>query len=87
MSNESKLKDLDSGEKLTVTLLNNGIEVAIGIEGYGDNTSTNGLGVPIVLEFNDGKLRLHVYSNINSEDPTHTISLEGAREDNRETPD
>jgi len=84
----NKLKDLDGGKKVSVTLVNNGIEVAVAIEGYGDNTGTaDGKGVPIVLEFNCGELKLHVYSDINNQYPTHTISLEGAKETNRNTPE
>ena len=52
-------------------------------EGYGDYTSADGLGMPIVLEHYEGELRLLVWSDINQEEPTHIISLEGAREDKR----
>jgi len=56
----------------------------IGAEGYGEKTAAEGCGHPVVIEFYKGELRLLVWSDINSEDPTHTISLEGAREDARE---
>lgn len=47
--------------------------------GYGDFTSEPGLGAPIFLELYQGELRLLVWSDIQSEEPTHIITLEGAR--------
>jgi len=38
---------------------------------------------PIYLEFNDGKWILHVWSDINQEDPTHQIDMTSALESNR----
>lgn len=55
----------------------------IGAEGYGEMTAEDGYGFPIVLEYHEGAFRLLVWSDINEEDPTHIISLEGAREDVR----
>lgn len=55
----------------------------IGAEGYGEKTAFDGGGHPVVIEFYKGELRLLVWGDINSEDPTHTISLEGARESAR----
>jgi hypothetical protein len=52
-------------------------------EGYGDCFSSPGRGVPIVIEVFEGNLQLVVWADINSEDPTHTINLEGAREEKR----
>ena len=39
---------------------------------------------PIYLEFYDGKWRLHVWADINQEDPTRSIDLSGALESNRQ---
>jgi len=58
----------------------------IGAEGYGEMTAADGAGYPILLEHHEGKLRLIVWQNINSEEPT-ILSLEGAREDAREGAD
>lgn len=58
--------------------------LVISVEGYGDSASVDGAGHPILLELYEGKLRLHVWADINKEDPTHTIELEGARESARE---
>ncbi len=52
-------------------------------EGYGDFASKDGGGVPVIFEFYNGELRLLVWGDINSQDPTHTISLNGAKEKNR----
>jgi len=52
-------------------------------EGYGDHDSVDGCGTPVLLERYKGRLRLIVWADINQEGPTHMISLEGAREDNR----
>lgn len=58
--------------------------LGIVIEGHGDAVSANGYGYPILLENRDGKLFLVVWADINSDDPTHIISLAGARESERE---
>lgn len=55
----------------------------VGADGYGEKTALDGDGFPIVIEFHEGKFRLLVWADINQEDPTHIISLEGAREDAR----
>lgn len=78
------LSDTGTGQgeqplKLTATPL--GINVQA--QGYGDKTSAEGHGSPIWIELHDGDLRLIVWSDINKEDPTHIISLAGAREDRR----
>lgn len=49
--------------------------------GYSVYDSQDGYGYPIILEVYDGEVRLIVWADINSENPTHTISLEGARTD------
>jgi hypothetical protein len=59
------------------TDLNN---VFIKPEGYGDFCSTKGEGTPVLIERFNGVLRVVIWGDINQEDPTHTISLEGARE-------
>lgn len=48
--------------------------------GYGDCTSKKGYGCPVIIERWEGDLRLVVWGDINKEDPTHIISLEGAKE-------
>ncbi len=55
--------------------------LALSFNGYGDATSQPGYGIPIVVEVYEGELRLLVWADINQENPTHIISLEGAREE------
>jgi hypothetical protein len=58
-----------------------GIEVAV--EGYGDATTRNGFGAPIFIELQDKVLMVHLWADINQEDPTHSVCMEGALEDKR----
>lgn len=57
--------------------------LSIGVPGYGDATSIDGRGVVAILERWEGRLRLLVWSDIDEEEPTHIIDLEGARESAR----
>jgi hypothetical protein len=66
-----------------VTVSATGAGLGIVPEGYGDLCSPDGKGVPILIDYYDGRLRVVVWSDINQEDPTHTIDLEGARESAR----
>jgi hypothetical protein len=61
--------------------------LVIGAEGYGEMTAQDGHGFPIVIEYHERQFRILVWGDINQEDPTHVISLEGAREDARRTPE
>jgi hypothetical protein len=52
--------------------------LSMGFEGYGNCCEASG--DVVFLELYEGELRLLVWSDVNNEDPTHVISLEGARE-------
>ena len=67
-------------KKGTIELLDNGGGILVRIEGYGDKTSPKGEGCPIIIENWEGEARVVVWGDINKEDPTHLISLEGAKE-------
>ncbi len=41
---------------------------------------------PILVEFQNGKPVLHVWADINAQDPTHTIDLSAALESGRREP-
>ncbi len=86
MKIESRIAELDildsPKKELDVKIENNGINLYIGVEGYGDFSSQDGSGIVIKLELYQGKLQLIVWDDINEQDPT-IINLEGAREDNR----
>ena len=57
--------------------------VCIQPDGTGDHNSGVSDGFPVVVEFCDGKPRVHVWADINQEDATHTIELDGALESRR----
>ena len=50
---------------------------------YGEQCSKDGYGHPVLIEVYQGELRVIIWSDINQEDSTHIISLEGAKEDKR----
>jgi hypothetical protein len=58
-------------------------DISIRVEGYSDACSLDGCGTPILIERWEGELRVVIWGDINQEDPTHIISLEGARESKR----
>jgi len=79
------LKDHGDGDgTLNVTVKANEHGVEIYAEGYGDKGTEPPHGTPVFLELKDGVLHVYVWSDINEEDPTHSISLAGAKESNRE---
>lgn len=55
----------------------------IGFDDYGERTAEPGRGTPVVIEFRNKIPYVLVFADINSEDPTHIISLAGAAEDKR----
>jgi len=57
--------------------------IALRPEGYGEASAGDGSGFPVLIEKWDGELRVIVWADINRQDPTHIISLEGARESAR----
>ena len=73
----------DQEEKLTGTVTEQGGALLIRLDGYGDFCSADGQGTVVALEVAEGYPRVLVWADINQEDPTHTISLENAREDKR----
>jgi hypothetical protein len=49
-------------------------------KGYGDHCTDDGYGCPVLVELCNGHPRVVVWSDINQEDPTNIISLDGAAE-------
>ena len=49
-----------------------------------DQSIGHGMKAFVAIEIWEGELRLLVWSDLNQEDPTHIISLENAREANRD---
>jgi len=72
---------------VSVGIERDGLALLIKPERYGDYCSVEGEGTPILLELFDNELRLVIWADINQEEPTHIISLEGARELRRITED
>ena len=54
--------------------------VSIRVAGYGDKTSIDGCGVPIVIEHLEGVLKVTVWADINNEDATDSICMDQAKE-------
>jgi hypothetical protein len=74
------LKDVDAevgGEqKVKIGVENGNLVLVIHPEGYG---VWDGDYAPVLLERHQGKLRLIVWADVNSEEPTHVIDLSGAK--------
>ena len=68
-----------SSKSIKVTLLSEEGKLWIQPQGYGDKTSADGHGYPVSLEIWEGRLRLIVFGDINTEEP-QVIDLENAKE-------
>lgn len=53
-------------------------KILIGADGYGEKCSLDAY--PIMIENCEGKFRVIIWGDINQEDPTHIINLDGAKE-------
>lgn len=72
------------GKSLPIYIENINGNIYIMPHGYGDaTTAPYESGCPVMIEMWEGELRIVVWSDINKEDATHIISLEGARENRR----
>lgn len=61
----------------------NGAGLFIHVDGYGDKCSKDGSGLVVGLDYFEGKLTVRVWADINNENATHNIDLEGASENKR----
>lgn len=52
----------------------------IAVEGYGDAASPDGYGFPIKVELYEKELHVVLFGDINKQDPTAVLSMQGARE-------
>lgn len=59
--------------------------IGIHFDGYGDCCSDDNCGTPVYIEKYDNEVRVRVYSEINSEEATHNVSLKEAKLDKRKT--
>jgi hypothetical protein len=73
-----------SGKKIKGTIEIGERMLMIGLQGYGEHSAIKGQGTPIVIEYHDHNgvelPQVHVFADINKDDPTHSISLSGAKE-------
>jgi hypothetical protein len=77
----------DHGDRLPIRLVVSPNGVSLHAEGYGDRTSAAGHGTPVFIELYRGELRVILWTDINEEDPTHVIPLDGAKEGRRRADD
>ena len=82
-SNGVILKDTASDKKQYVKVDFFDDHICICPEGYGDKTSKDGHGAPIMIEIHEGKVKVILWSDINQEDPTHNVDMSGAMETKR----
>lgn len=82
-----ELKDPCDGslpaKKGSIEILDGGAGILLMFDGYGDKCSQDGKGVPVLIEYYQAEVRVLIWNDINQEDMTHAIGLEGAREDMR----
>ena len=82
---KTTLRDHDGERTIRVEVAEEHCGLVIYPAGYGCFPCADGTAGPILLEVHEGRLRLIVWDDINYEDPSHIIDLEGAREDRRHT--
>lgn len=73
--------------KISVHAEVNGFGLALRVEGCGMKTMETGFNQVVIIEKYGGDIRVLVWADINQEDPTHIISMEGARESKRKQDD
>jgi hypothetical protein len=79
------LQDFHTGDKTLIPCtieLKNG-SIYIRPEGYGDCGTEDGFGCPVIIEYYEGSIRVVVWGDINSEDPTVNVKLDNAHESKR----
>ena len=57
--------------------------IDVHVKGYRTSCYEDDVGIPIFIEKYDGELLIRAYGDINSDEPTHNVSLEGARLEKR----
>ena len=80
---QTTIKDAETGKELPIRIEVSEQGIFIGAEGYGEQSANAKFATPIMVEYNQGELRVIVWANINKEDPTSIINMMGARESNR----
>lgn len=78
------LEDEVTGTSLAVEVSCRPGGITLKADDHGDKCTDPGDGEVVFIEFRDGKLWVRVWADVNQEDPTHAICLEGARESRRD---
>jgi hypothetical protein len=79
----AQILNQETGEYHDVTFKVDGDAITIHIEGYGDYYSTDEASEPIMIDISGGKLNVILWGDVNGQDPTHVIDMEGARKEKR----
>lgn len=79
------LKDLSSNSGKTVACTVNFSEgqICVQVAGHGDYSSADGSGVPVMIEYYEDSVWVTAWGDINQENPTLNLRLDGARESKR----
>ena len=80
---ESVLTDPVTGAQRKAVVNIGSYGITVSVDGYGEHTMQDGHGEPIFIEFYDGKLWVRTWADINQEEPTHNIDMQGALETTR----
>ena len=85
MLRKIRMADMGDGHdgEVSGTIEINQLGIFLKFDGYGNCNSEENDGEVIWIEFYEGELRVLVWGDINKEDATHRISLEGALESKR----
>ena len=70
----------DKQASLDFDIVINSVGIYIRPRGYGDYSSVDGKGLPIMIEFNNGEPNVIIWDDINVEDNNHNITLKFAKE-------
>lgn len=69
----------------TVVDMKNGLGIGISFDGYSDFNSSGDSGTPVFIEKYNDALRVLIYNDIEKDEPSHIITLDGARTQQRKT--
>jgi hypothetical protein len=84
MIQQYELKDRESGKTVSCTVSFSRGQIWVQVAGYGDSTSKDGAGFPIGIAYYEESVWVTVWGNINQDQPTERLCLDGARESNRD---
>jgi hypothetical protein len=76
-------EDRRPSRKTKVTVIDETLGVSLKLDGYGTNDMETGGGPVVLVEVRDGVAHVVIWADIKTEEPTHVISLEGAKEEHR----